>query len=373
MLAGRRIGLLTAAASRQGGGVFEAVVAQAEVIRSLGGEAQIFALDDSDAALDRERFGTARVTLAGVAGPRLIGFAPSLIGDLLAADLDCLHLHGIWMYPSHAGAVWARRTRRPYFISPHGMLDPWITARGRWKKALARRGYERTGWRAATALHALTRREADDIARETARTDSIVIPNAGPAVDQATTGGRPPTVLYLGRIHPKKNLIALTHAWQAVARPDGARLVIAGWGADSDIAELKAALAAGDASASFIGPVYGAEKHRLLREARYMVLPSHSEGLPMAVLEAWAAGTPTIMTSECNLPEGFAARAARECGYDVAAIAAALGDALALDEAGWTGMAQAAQELAAKSFSAEVIAHKWGDVYASAMSQSSRQ
>ena len=35
------------------------------------------------------------------------------------------------------------------------------------------------------------------------------------------------------------------------------------------------------------------------------ILPSFSEGLPMAVLEAWAYGLPVLMTDHCNLPEGF--------------------------------------------------------------------
>lgn len=50
-LAGIGIGLLTASASRLGGGVFEAVVAQADLIRGLGGEALVFALEDRLAAM----------------------------------------------------------------------------------------------------------------------------------------------------------------------------------------------------------------------------------------------------------------------------------------------------------------------------------
>lgn len=60
----------------------------------------------------------------------------------------------------------------------------------------------------------------------------------------------------------------------------------------------------------FLGPAFGEAKDQLLRQAHAFILPSFSEGLPMAVLEAWAYGLPVLMTDHCNLPEGFAARAA---------------------------------------------------------------
>ena len=41
-LAGKRIGFLTASASRLGGGVFEAVVAQAEIVAVCGGVPIVF-------------------------------------------------------------------------------------------------------------------------------------------------------------------------------------------------------------------------------------------------------------------------------------------------------------------------------------------
>ena len=40
------------------------------------------------------------------------------------------------------------------------------------------------------------------------------------------------------------------------------------------------------------------------------ILPSLSEGMPIAVLEAWGYGLPVLMTPNCNLPEGFAKAAA---------------------------------------------------------------
>ena len=366
-LAGIRIGLLTASASRLGGGVFEAVVTQAEVIRSLGGEAPVFALTDLYSELDAGRFAPGSVHCRAVLGPAQIGFAPGLVGDLLAADLDCLHLHGIWMYPSRAGAQWARRAGRPYLVSPHGMLDPWITARGRWKKAIARHGYERASWRAAIALHALTTREAADIQCETGRSDSVVIPNAGPARRPGPNAARCAEIAYIGRIHPKKNLLALIAAWTAARLPEGSRLTLAGWGELNDVAELRAAVAAAGPSVEFVGPVYDDAKRALLERARFTILPSLSEGLPMAILEGWAAGTPSIMTAQCNLPEGFAGGAALECGWAEEQIALALEQALALDLPSWFGMASAAQELAAGPFSAQTIASRWADAYLGAI------
>lgn len=362
-LQGLRIGLLTASASRLGGGVFEAVVRQAALIRELGGEPRVFALRDRHSGSDAARFEGVPVVHARVLGPAQFGFAPSLVGDLLQADLDLLHLHGIWMYPSRAATVWAKRTGRPCLISPHGMLERWIVSRNRWKKLPARLAYEQRSWRHASGFHALSTREAADIARETGRGDALIIPNAAPLVHPASTIARDPLVAYIGRIHPKKNLLALAAAWSSAARPVAARLEIAGWGEPADLAALQEALARSGSSARFVGPVYGEAKQALLERARFLILPSLSEGLPMAVLEGWAAGVPAILTPQCNLPEGFAAGAALECGTTPDSIARALEAAFALDEAGWRVMADAAHGLAAGPFSAERVAARWAAAY----------
>lgn len=372
-LQGLRIGLLTASASRLNGGVFEAVVAHAEMIRAAGGTPVVIALDDAYAREDQHRFGPCEVIHCPIKGPPQIGYAPDMVKRLIEADLDLLHLHGIWMYPSSAGAAWARRMGRPYYVSPHGMLDPWITARGRWKKAIARAGYERRSWRAAYRLHALTMREAGDIARESGRGDALVIPNAGPDVFGAVDRPRENRIAYIGRIHAKKNLLPLVEAWAQARRPDGARLDIAGWGAPEDVAALEQAVAAAGESVRFLGPVYGQAKQDLLAGARFAVLPSLSEGLPMAVVEAWAACTPVIMTRECNLDEGFPVGAALECGYDAAAIRPVIEKALAMEDGRWAGMARAAETLARGPFSAMAVRTQWAKAYRAAVSKEAAQ
>ena len=363
-LSGRRIGLLTASASPLGGGVAQAVVAQAAMIRTMGGEPVVFALDDGRGEEAAAALAPTPLVLAPIMGPGQVGYAPGQLRQLRNAGIDLLHLHGIWMHPSRAGAQWARATGRPYVISPHGMLDPWITARGRWKKALARLGYERASWARATALHALTVREARDIARETRRADALVIPNAGPPCGAIPDAMRAPDILYLGRIHPKKNLAGLVAGWGMADRPAAARLHIAGWGDAADVAELRRLIAAaGDASIVFHGAAFGEAKQRLLDGVRFLILPSFSEGLPMVVLEAWAAATPALMSEGCNLPEGFAANAALRSGTTPPEIARAVEHGFALDEAAWLAMAGAARALAAGPFSAASIARRWEDAY----------
>ena len=188
-LRGLRIGQLTAWASRANGGVFGVMVAHARIIAELGGEPVIFALEDPHAKADQAQFFPFEVHHYPVKGPAKIGYAPAMADGLVAANIDLLQLHGVWMYPSRAGMLWAKRTGRPYVISPHGMLDPWITGRGKARKMIARLGYERASWNAARLFHALTQREAQDISNEVGPwAVSEVIPNASPAADPLPAG-----------------------------------------------------------------------------------------------------------------------------------------------------------------------------------------
>ncbi len=339
-----------------------AVQGHAAMLREAGARVTVVALEDTHSEEDRALLGATPLVTAKVAGPGFFGYAPALLARLVETGADILHQHGIWMYPSRAATQWAHRTGRPYLISPHGMLDPWITARGRWKKALARRFYERASWRRADAFHALTIDEATDIRGEAGDRPVLTIPNAGPPPMADPPHGREPVVLYLGRIHPKKNLTGLVEAWEKAGLPVGAELLIAGWGAAPDVAELQARVAAAPAI-RFLGPAHGKAKQGLLERARFMVLPSLSEGLPMAILEAWAAGTPTVMTAACHLPEGFAAGAAIECETGPASIGRALDQALALGPDAWNAMSSAASTLARGRFSAEQVAQAWIAAY----------
>ena len=363
-LAGKRIALLSSWLSPRNGGVWTAVLAQAAMLRSAGATPVLVGLADR-AGSDDQAYDFECLRVPGI-GPESIGFAPRLTRVLHEANFDLLHLHGIWHYPSLAAAKWAEETGKPYLVSPHGMLDPWIVRRNRWKKHLGELAFERRNWAAASAFHALTEKEAEDIGHHALDKPRCVIPNAAPPANAGVGSMPPSTLLYLGRLHAKKNLAALIEGWAEAERlgnlPKGAQLVIAGWGTDSETDALEKAIA-GNTSIRFVGSVEGAAKRDLLATSRAVILPSLSEGLPMVVLEAWAAGRPVLLSRHCHLPQGFATGAALDCGTESADIALAITAAFGWEEQEWQERGEAGLVLARGEFAAETVQEEWVEVY----------
>ena len=162
-----------------------------------------------------------------------------------------------------------------------------------------------------------------------------------------TTRKRPKRLLFLSRLHPKKGLDLLVPAWgRLVGEFTDWELLIVGPDEGGYRAKVEKMMADSgcDDACRICGPVSGAEKHALLRTADLFVLPSYSEGFPMAVLEAAAHRIPVVQTTECNFPELTAAVGALECVPESGALEQALRQALAADdgerqERGTTGRA----------------------------------
>jgi glycosyltransferase involved in cell wall biosynthesis len=119
-----------------------------------------------------------------------------------------------------------------------------------------------------------------------------------------STPDRPLQVVYIGRVAREKGLYETLQGLR-LAHELGvdARLIVAGSGAEE--ARLRRyAHALGIASrVCFLGPIFGSDKVKLLFGADVMVLPSYSEGLPYALLEAMAAGVPVIATPVGAIPD----------------------------------------------------------------------
>jgi glycosyltransferase involved in cell wall biosynthesis len=125
-------------------------------------------------------------------------------------------------------------------------------------------------------------------------------------------------------------------------------------------------------SVHFVGPQFGTCKDATLRAAHAFILPSLSEGLPVAVLEAWSYGIPVLMTLECNLQEGFVAGAAIELQTETASIARALLSLFRMSAWERNDIGQRGQRLVKERFSCERIAAEMRAVYAWLLGAGSR-
>ena len=238
--------------------------------------------------------------------------------------------------------------------------------------------FEREHLSRAACLHALCEAEADAIRAFGLRNAICIIPN-GVSRPTAVGSGRAgrhglpedaKILLYLGRLHPKKGLINLLLAWQRFgSRVDAGHgnwyLAIAGWdqnGHEAELRELVKSLSIGG-SVRFLGPQFGPEKEDLLRAATAFVLPSFSEGLPMAVLEAWSHGVPVLMTRHCNLPEGFRAGAALEIETDCDSITQGLQAVARMSELDRRDMGHRGARLCHERFSQSRASEMLGAVY----------
>ena len=204
--------MVTASLSTAAGGLFFVLRDVTSRLQARGYPQAVFGLSDPALADDRAQWSVERLSAFDGVGPGAFRLSRPLMRALADAELDVLHLHGIWNSASLAAWRWRRTTGRPLVISPHGMLDEGALSFSPAKKRLAALLYERANLRGASAIHALNRAEADSVRAFGITAPIAIIPNgvdlpsAGiiEARDWTLTGRR--TLLFLARLHPKKGV-----------------------------------------------------------------------------------------------------------------------------------------------------------------------
>jgi glycosyltransferase involved in cell wall biosynthesis len=275
---------------------------------------------------------------------------------LAAGRVALLHIHlasyasfwrkALFMLPAGLFGV-------PYVLHLHGGAFHEFYA----AQPAPMRAFIRQRLRGAARVIALSPQQGDTLTmiEPAARVDVVPNPVEVPAW-QANLEDTPPMVLFLGMLRERKGVFDLLNAWPAVlVSIPGAQLVLAGSGDVADIWRLIGELGI-ERSVRIEGWVEGEAKERLLRHAWVAALPSHVEALPMAVLEALAAGVPVVATPVGGIPSavehqrhgllvppGNVAELAR-------ALTLVLGNALRRK-----AMGRAARERAYAEFSSEVV------------------
>jgi glycosyltransferase involved in cell wall biosynthesis len=296
------------------GGPAEVVRQLCAAHRALGTPAEVVTLDAPDASWLKDWQGGAHA-LAGRGG---YGWTPALARWLRARPgaFAGVFVHGLWQWQGAGVRRALNGHDTPYFLFPHGMLDPWF--RSAWplrhaRKALYWRAAEHRVARDAAAV-IFTSDEERRLGRETFRPwaprREVVIPlgttTPPAAADDLRAGffARFPALrgerilLFLGRLHEKKGCDLLIEAFRRIA--PAMHLVLAGPCPDERFAERLRRMAAG-LPITFAGPIYGEEKWGALAAAEVFALPSHQENFGMAVAEALASGLPALLSDKVNI------------------------------------------------------------------------
>jgi glycosyltransferase involved in cell wall biosynthesis len=244
--------------------------------------------------------------------PYRLARSPELCRALRAevGSFDVVHVHALYLDPLRVAAKEARRRRVPYVVSPHGTFDPWLRNRRRVRKAFADLLWQRRMLRRAAALHFTSEEEARLAGAAAPGVPRVVVP-LGIHWDQfqhlpapAVFGSGGPVVLSLGRVAAKKGLDVLITAFALIRdRFPRAELVIAGPDDEGLVPQLSE-LAQREGVAGrvhFPGMLVGRDKLAALAAADVWALSSYTENFGIAVVEALAAGLPTVISPAVNL------------------------------------------------------------------------
>lgn len=237
--------------------------------------------------------------------------------DAHVGDYDLIHTHAVWSHLPCCGAMAAFRKKVPFVVRPAGMLSAYSMGRKSVAKKILWWMREGKMVRHASAFHATSSGEAEEIRRLRPDAEIWTIPHGLPDEafsipvetgwlrSQCPMAGNLPIVLFFSRIHPKKGLSdILIPAFSQMKNL--AHLVIAG-GEDSHVPgyenEVKRQILTLGLQnhVTFLGPIAPSNRWRLLDGAAAFALPSQAENFGVVVTEAMARGTPVVISDQVQI------------------------------------------------------------------------
>jgi glycosyltransferase involved in cell wall biosynthesis len=131
---------------------------------------------------------------------------------LHASAFDAIIAHSIWLSPTRYAALAARRHNVPFYLVPHGMLDPDALAHHPFRKWLRWNTGEKRVTKQARLIFS-TPEDANRALRHPQLSGAkySVIGNAIDTTDEPPVRATedPPLILCLNRLHPRKGCLNL--------------------------------------------------------------------------------------------------------------------------------------------------------------------
>ncbi len=289
-----RIAFVCPSISRTLGGIFEVERKLAQSLVNIPDTSvDVLGVEDEHTQADLPEWGPLQPQYFPSTGrPASFRYSSGLQQAVLANDSNLLHMHALWTHNSLIVNKWVQRWKRPYLITPNGMLDQWAVRNSGWKKRIALALYERRCLNRAACIQVFSQNEHDSVREFGLRNPICIIPNgvdlptskeAGPSPWPQLPSGQK-VLLYLGRLHPKKGLVNLLKAWNQVAAPPNWTLAIAGWDQGGHENELKTLA---QSSVIFLARVSAKTRRSVIRIATH--LSSHPSAR-VFLLSFWKLG-----------------------------------------------------------------------------------
>jgi glycosyltransferase involved in cell wall biosynthesis len=280
---------------------------------------------------------------------------------------DLYHAQGIWLYPTYITAKIARKFRKPYIITPRGMLYPQDLAKGKLKKNIFLKLFLMNDMQKAACIHVTCREEMEHLRKLGVKSPVAVVPNPIDitGMNMSVESKANLRIGYLGRVHPRKNIERLIYAWkeiQSIVR-DGELLII-GDGDKKYLNFLKNEVQRLSLhNVIFTGFLSGHAKDQALSSLSFLAVPSDFENFGNIVTEALVRGIPVIASKGTPWQDIETHR----CGWwienDVNTIAQIITEAIVLSEEEYRQMGERGRKLIQNNYSVEIVAEKMKRLY----------
>jgi glycosyltransferase involved in cell wall biosynthesis len=251
---------------------------------------------------------------------------------------DLVELHGVFVFSTMRAAQVCQGARVPYFVRPHGSLDPFDLKKHALLKQIVGPVAVRWLLKHSAGVVCTSALEAERLATYGAFPTRFVVPLPVPTIDgQGNRSdfrerhGIPSdaqVVLFMSRVDYKKGLDFLIPALARLKREfPKLWFVLAGTGTSDFVARVHSWIDQSEIRAftKEIGFVSGKDKADAFAAANIFALPSLNENFGIVVIEAMECGLPVLISSEVYICQDIAgAGAGVICSHELNSVIKAL-------------------------------------------------